>query len=139
MPDVIPPPRQLRRVESPPLPPRGPRAPSRPRIFISDRGRMEPGWGAEVPLPEGAELPERLAEWSRSNRKLCRVWRWRELRVATKVGFHNFAKYEISRNTLLISQNFGKEVNFAKFCEIFPLPFFAKFIGTNIAKFRQGI
>jgi hypothetical protein len=42
-------------------------------------------------------------------------------RVATKVGFHNFAKYEISRNTLLISRNF------------------AKFIGTNFAKFRQGI
>jgi hypothetical protein len=42
-------------------------------------------------------------------------------RVATKVGFHNFAKYEISRNTLLISRNF------------------AKLKGTNFAKFRQGI
>jgi hypothetical protein len=39
------------------------------------------------------------------------------LRVAMKVGF----------------QNFGKEFNFAKFCEIFPLPFFEKFIGTNFA------
>jgi hypothetical protein len=28
-------------------------------------------------------------------------------RVATKVGFHNFAKYEISRNRLLISRNFA--------------------------------
>ncbi len=104
-------------------------------------------------------------------------------RVATKVGFHNFAKYEISRNRLLISRNFakfheiyryefreisarnlispnsaksshyrfsrnlqvrisrnfGKEFNFAKFCQIFPPPFFAKFIGTNFEKFRQGI
>jgi hypothetical protein len=42
-------------------------------------------------------------------------------RVATKVGFYNFAKYEISRNKLLISRNF------------------AKFFVTNFAKFRQGI
>jgi hypothetical protein len=63
-------------------------------------------------------------------------------RVATKVGFHNFAKYEILRNTLLISRNS------AKFREIYRYEFreisarnlisrnFTKFIGT---KFRPGI
>ncbi len=85
-----------------------------------------------------------------------------KIRVATKVGFHNFAKYEISRNTLLISRNSAKfreiyryefreisarnlisrnfakfiGTNFAKFRKKFN---FAKFIGTNFAKFRQGI
>jgi hypothetical protein len=41
-------------------------------------------------------------------------------RVATKVGFHNFAKYEISRNTLLISRNFAKfrEIDKYEFREI---------------------
>ncbi len=42
-------------------------------------------------------------------------------RVATKVGFPNFAKYEISRNKLLISRNFGKfrEIYSYEFREIY--------------------
>jgi hypothetical protein len=56
-------------------------------------------------------------------------------RVATKVGFHNFAKYEISRNTLLISRNF------AKFREIYRYEFreisARNLISRNSARFSH--
>ncbi len=66
-------------------------------------------------------------------------------RVATKVGFHNFAKYKMSRNTLLISRNSAKfhKIYRYEFREISARNLIsrnsAKFTGTNLAKFWQGI